>query len=363
MRSLRVRVVLGLVTGPVVGGIVGMSPVLAGPAPLPACGDSITTDVVLSADLHCPSGNGLVVEADDVTVDLGGHRLTGSITGTGVSGSGVDGMTVRNGTIGGFASGVTSRGGADATVEQLTIELLANENSNGVALAGTTSSRVTGNRLEGGGVAILVVVDPVSGDGADGNRIEGNVIESSEEGILIDQSDDNVVVGNTSRRHAAGIVLATESRSNHVVGNDTSLGLTGIYVDNTANADNHIERNTSNENTSAGIFIDLGQSQTTLAENRTDGNDVGIRVRSVATTITRNEANDNTQLGIDAVAGVIDGGGNRAAGNGDPRQCVGVVCNASAPSTVTPPVQEPSRGVARTAPAARPVAASPRFTG
>jgi Tol biopolymer transport system component len=44
-------------------------------------------------------------------------------------------------------------------------------------------------------------------------------------------------------------------------------------------------------------------------------------------TLRGNEADDNTNLGIEAVDGVIDGGGNRASGNGDPRQCVGVTCS------------------------------------
>jgi hypothetical protein len=34
----------------------------------------------------------------------------------------------------------------------------------------------------------------------------------------------------------------------------------------------------------------------------------------------------NDALGIEAVFGVIDGGGNLASGNGDPRQCVNVRC-------------------------------------
>jgi hypothetical protein len=33
-----------------------------------------------------------------------------------------------------------------------------------------------------------------------------------------------------------------------------------------------------------------------------------------------------TDLGIEAVAGVLDGGGNRALGNGNPLQCLKVVC-------------------------------------
>src|SRR5262249_44631440 len=50
----------------------------------------------------------------------------------------------------------------------------------------------------------------------------------------------------------------------------------------------------------------------------------GVHVLSVATTVSGNTALRNHALGIDAVAGVTDGGGNRAADNGDPAQCVNV---------------------------------------
>ena len=50
-------------------------------------------------------------------------------------------------------------------------------------------------------------------------------------------------------------------------------------------------------------------------------------VRSAATTITRNTANANGDLGIEAVPGVKDGGGNVAHHNGDRRQCTNIVCN------------------------------------
>jgi hypothetical protein len=52
----------------------------------------------------------------------------------------------------------------------------------------------------------------------------------------------------------------------------------------------------------------------------------GIRVDAPGTVVRGNTANDNAALGINAVDGVIDGGDNHASGNGDPRQCVGVVC-------------------------------------
>src|SRR5919107_897463 len=42
-----------------------------------ACGETITDDTTLHADLvDCPS-NGLVIGADDVTLDLNGHTIDG----------------------------------------------------------------------------------------------------------------------------------------------------------------------------------------------------------------------------------------------------------------------------------------------
>lgn len=49
-------------------------------------------------------------------------------------------------------------------------------------------------------------------------------------------------------------------------------------------------------------------------------------IEAPSTTVTRNTARHNRDLGIDAAPGVIDGGGNRASGNGNPDQCTNVVC-------------------------------------
>jgi hypothetical protein len=42
------------------------------------CGDTITHSVTLTADLGPCPGDGLIVGADGITIDLGGHTLTGS---------------------------------------------------------------------------------------------------------------------------------------------------------------------------------------------------------------------------------------------------------------------------------------------
>ena len=55
---------------------------------------------------------------------------------------------------------------------------------------------------------------------------------------------------------------------------------------------------------------------------------MGIEAASPTTTLARNLALGNGDLGMLAVAGVTDAGGNRAAGNGNPAQCAGVACGS-----------------------------------
>jgi hypothetical protein len=52
----------------------------------------------------------------------------------------------------------------------------------------------------------------------------------------------------------------------------------------------------------------------------------GINVARAATTVTRNLALRNANLGIEAIPGVADGGGNHAFGNGNPLECINIAC-------------------------------------
>ncbi|MBT1075390.1 right-handed parallel beta-helix repeat-containing protein [Geobacter grbiciae] len=78
-------------------------------------------DYCLSRDVSLHDGVvGILVEADHVVIDLGGHRLQGN-GGEGSYGIRSDkGVTVRNGTVSGFHVGVA--GGAGSVVENLRVE-------------------------------------------------------------------------------------------------------------------------------------------------------------------------------------------------------------------------------------------------
>ena len=89
---------------------------LAQTAPL-SCGDTMTVDATLDRDLlDCPN-DGIVIGADEITVDLNGHTISGDgkpfkacpereFCDFGVLINGHDGVTVRNGSVGQFDSGV-----------------------------------------------------------------------------------------------------------------------------------------------------------------------------------------------------------------------------------------------------------------
>lgn len=90
------------------------------------CGDVITENVTLTHDLGPCEGDGLIVQADDVTVDLGGHRVfatsetNGPEENVGIRLGRVEGVTVRNGTVEGFDAGVFIAFGGSNTIERVT---------------------------------------------------------------------------------------------------------------------------------------------------------------------------------------------------------------------------------------------------
>lgn len=84
-----------------------------------ACGQTITQSTVLTADVGpCPN-NGIVIGADNIVLDLGGHRVFGTASAgdrAGILLQNRQGVTVRNGTVTDFDGGVVILGGSGNTV-------------------------------------------------------------------------------------------------------------------------------------------------------------------------------------------------------------------------------------------------------
>jgi hypothetical protein len=329
------------------------APPAAADTMITTCGQTVTTDAQLAFDLSCASGNGLVVGVDGITIDLAGHTLSGTTSGNGVEITNRSNITVRNGTITGWATGVRAVVGSNIAVQDLDITVPSSGPTSGVAFGATSSASVVNTVIHDGGIGVLV-------DGASGSTVQGNHFDAPQQAVLVSGANDTLVTQNEANGSASGVAIGTGSTGTTITDNVLRTGVAGIYVDPSANTGTVIRANTATDYASDGIFIDAGTSTTLLEGNLVERNHTGITVRTATTTITANRAFDNAALGIDAVAGVTDGGGNEAAGNGDPRQCVGVVCT-------DPSLGAPFPGTAGPAPIpltpAAGLLATPRFTG
>jgi parallel beta-helix repeat protein len=328
-----------------------------------ACGDTITTSVVLASDLDC-TGAGLIVGADKVTIDLNGFTLRGDGDpgDLGIDdGGGFDRLTIRSGRIEAFEEGVSIGGDAQqASVEDVEVFGCLGD---GIDLNDSDGARITGTLLTANGAAGLQI-----GANATGNRFEksaavGNVgpgveIHGSGNSVLKSEltlNGDGVVVlggGNTVsgtsayRNEDDGIEVRGDA--NEVVRN-AAFGNLGEGIEVTDAADAVLERNTASGNGENGIWIDGASAGARLARNATLGNDLqgiqidpeptatllerntssgnllaGFQVYAAGTTLKKNTATANGGRGI-AATGAIDGGGNRASFNPD-ANCEGVVC-------------------------------------
>jgi len=274
------------------------------------CGDVITTDTRLDSDILDCSGDGVVIGAPGITLDLEGHTIdgvTGNFFASGVDNvAGHDDVTVEDGSVQDFGEGVLGVGADRLVVRNLSILALRSGNS-GVLFA----------------------------DGSDGGLVERNYIEgrpAGGAGVHLSDSDDNVVRRNTIVDEGWGIAVGGNADRNLVERNDvTASRFTGILLLQLT-TDDVFRRNDASGNDQDGFSVSHNTSGTLLERNTAHSNgDDGIQVGSqvgtpLATILAHNRANGNADLGIEAVTGVIDGGHNRASGNGNAAQCTGVAC-------------------------------------
>jgi parallel beta-helix repeat protein len=191
------------------------------PPPDPAvvqCGQVLTTSTRVANDLaECP-GDGLVIGAPGITLDLNGHAIDGVGLGAGIRNDGHASVTVRNGTVRDFDYGVklaTATGGN--VIENLTLEL--------DQLAGLEiSDALPNNDLPEG-----TEPAPESADGQ-GNRIRSNTIRQNGYGVALFGSTANTVHGNTFAANAKEDVIVDHSSHNRFEHNTSNAGADSAFV-------------------------------------------------------------------------------------------------------------------------------------
>jgi parallel beta-helix repeat protein len=346
------------------------------------CGDTITADLTLHHSLvNCPN-NGIVIGANGVTLNLNGHRIDGDGTpaagcdlqtefcDVGVVNDGHDGVTVRHGSVREFGFGVfvgrarhnrvlrisSSRNFffgffIAQSARSLVRRSSAHDNvapegdgmglffshririrhssfrrnpGPGIHVADSTGNLIKGNAFSRNGPGILME--------ADRNRVRRNRLVRGA-GFLVGPGSRNVIARNHVSRAVDSIAIE-KGRGNLVAHNVVVRARgAGIRLGIERNpfiggAHNVVRRNRVRRSGGDGFLVAGKDRHSLLRRNIAVGaRDDGFDIESRSTKLRSNRALRNGDLGIEAVFSVIDRGGNRAHGNGDPRECTNVVCN------------------------------------
>ncbi len=256
----------------------------------PACGDTITQNTTLTADIGpCTDAVGLRIGANGITLDLGGHRISGVTTGgqlPGVVAIAKTNVTIQNGTVEGFGGGVQLRVGTGYLVQRLVVQDNYGTGdpdsfTGGIITISVRSSTITNNVVRHNGSFAGIQVNFSSGNLITRNSVSDNNLplrgvsdEVDDAGIRLRGSNSNVVSENAvSRSGTDGIKLEGGSTGNTVQRNSVS-----------------------------------GNGFNGQVANQRQGD--GIRVSSDGNTVQQNAVVGNAANGI-----LVEGGSNRILGN------------------------------------------------
>jgi len=328
-----------------------------GPVPVTRCGQLVDDDAYLAQDLQC-AGQGIVV-AHAGTLDLAGHTLAGDGTGTAVSfrahdrpgrPSDDDTLVVRGGWITGWAVGTGpddpsagcvgagGRFGLEELVVEQTAKVVCKDEllsvdvtdstfrDNDVVFAGGPNTRVTLARshVEGTRLVAANVADATSYTFSDSTFVDNE--DFADGGAMSVMEMVSSYVEGSREVVGAYDWHGFTLRGNTFVGN-------GLVVDG-ANSGGTVVDNVF-EGNRLGVTARLPGGDWWDGPLRVTGNTFRGNVDAIDTPdgadvhLGDNVVHDSTGWGIRA-PGATDLGGNRAWGNGNEPQCLGVVC-AGAP--------------------------------
>ena len=227
-----------------------------------SCGQVVTEDVTLTSDLNCANGDGLIVGASDITINMNGYSITsGDAAGAEdpltTDYDGTSGILVANadnvaiaglGKIDGFTRGVTFLGSSGGSLSDVQLS----GNDIGAVVASSSGVEISRNTMTNNGIA--VVFDSSNGGVTAFNQIVANL----REGVLLLGSSDNVVAANNMYGNGAnGIYLDPMSRGNNIDYN-TVFGHDTSDLNNADGMPTNVNQNSFGDNNNCGTSLPGG---------------------------------------------------------------------------------------------------------
>lgn len=275
----------------VVAGIASSPPAAADDL---TCGAVLTTSTVLQHDLlDCP-GDGLVLAAAGITLDLNGFTIDGdnptasSGQGAGVRvWPGVNGTTLTGpGLVQEFSEGVVLDSNSGGAVTDVAFD----RNTRGIALANASYALLQGNSVSSSWLDGI----RVDGPGTHHAVVRANRLTDNVYGLTVSNgAHENLLVSSTiTGSRFWGMALFAGARDNTAEHNQALLNGEGFHVGADATG-TQLVNNVANRNTGNGFTIHAADAY-----------------------LRGNVANNNGGHGIYAPAGFDDGGANVTRNNG-----------------------------------------------
>ncbi len=231
--------------------IVGLVGIVSNASAL-SCGDSIASSIVMTHDLNCTTGyQALEIVADNVTIDMNGHKISGTRSLSGISVSNHYNITIKNGVISGFWVGVNSFKSYLVDIDSVTFYNLGT----GVILNSTNKSMVSHSNfyyIDAQGVFILrnkfgtTASDNIifknqfyknrvgieaCGEKSNNNQINSNFLwKTTDYGISLKTSHSNLITDNTILETNSTAIRVYNSSLNTIKSNSLRQGGTGLSL-------------------------------------------------------------------------------------------------------------------------------------
>ncbi|MEM2294277.1 MAG: NosD domain-containing protein [Nitrososphaerota archaeon] len=185
----------------------------------------MTTDgtrYVLTNDITVSSGNGIIVERDNIVIDGDGYVLKGSIGegNVGISLKSRRHVTIKNIVIENFCYGISA---FDSSYTRIIWSKVRNNKYIGIAFYDFSNSEVIENDVENNKYGIYL-------HHSSKNKVTRNKIEDNEYGLCLYDSSNNEMAWNQIENNGYDNILLTFSSNNQLIENIIKGGEYGIYI-------------------------------------------------------------------------------------------------------------------------------------
>lgn len=177
------------------------------------CGDTVIESCMFNENLNCTTKYGLIIGADDITLDGNGYTMVGPVghkyaDSEGIHNEGCNNITVKNLKIEGFCFGIYFKDACNCSISNNAISYGV---GSGIWLFGSSGNNITGNEVNYGkeGHGILL-----------SNRANGNVVRDNTlmtingMGICVHEANENEFYHNIVCGNARGDVVVESGIEN-----------------------------------------------------------------------------------------------------------------------------------------------------